>query len=80
MKMIPVLQDILDLRDCTDCGQLHINEHKCYECGEYLCNECNPRDHDDFMVICEECDDERNLHEQEQEDLNDFYQFVYGDF
>lgn len=80
IKMLPVLRDILSLRNCDDCGNYHVNKHNCYECGAYLCEECDIRDKDDFLVLCEECKEREDMQTIEAEELADYYEFMFGDF
>ena len=79
LKMRPVLDDIVSLRNCEDCGELHVNKHNCYECGNYLCEECKPRDDDDFMILCEDCEEYHIRREEESEELAEIFQHMYCD-
>ena len=79
LKTIPVFIELLSLRNCDDCGCLHVNETNCYECGNHLCESCTPTGEDDD-ILCEGCMNEYFDRVREREEAQDNYEFIYGDF
>lgn len=77
LKMRKVLDDILSLRECELCAQVHINENNCHVCGIYLCEDCI-QDTNEENIICENCEEEQNIRQQDADELADYYDFMYN--
>lgn len=75
LKMKPVLDDIKSLVHCGVCEEIHVCYCNCNKCEEYICEKCTVETNKE--MLCEDCYEDRQI---EQEELNDYYDFVYGDF